>query len=545
MGIAIPTVATAGVVLRRERSRARLLDTQEQAAASRFRLALDSLPDLVAIQRSVRDESGQTVDFVFEFVNYPDLPVGDMTRRDLVGRRMLDVLPGLAGSPVFKAMVEVADTRKATAVEDTPVVIQASDEPEQRYATTQVAPFDDGVIAVVRDVSERQRHLRSIEQAHDELHAAQQLAHIGVWRVELDIGEMTLSDEAARIIGRAEGGVMAWEPGMLLDLVDPSDRERVAELIGSAGGGSFVTEADLRVPDGPPRRVAVVGQFVAPGDDNEAVVWGTIQDITEQRRQERALRDARDHLEQERAMIEQLQLAIVPTLPDDGLEAGAAYRPAGDASLVGGDWYDAFAVGDRRLVLAIGDVAGHGLPAAALMGQLRNATRGVAFADHGPDEVLAVLNRLIFEAGVDELATCVVGSFDRHTSELCWSSAGHPPALVVQAGVGATYLDGPVAALLGFSRATGYGVTRTTLEPGTTLVLYSDGLIERRGESLDVGLERLARAAAAVVDASPQELCDRLVDVMVSETDQRDDVCVLAFRVPPRAEPGTHGTERS
>jgi serine phosphatase RsbU (regulator of sigma subunit)/PAS domain-containing protein len=505
---------------------------QAKLADDRFRLALDSLLDLVTIQRSVRDRSGRTVDFIMDFVNHPELPVGDMARSELVGRRLLELLPELAGTAVFGAMVRVADSRQAASVDDLAVTVQRTDETDARYATVQIAPFGDGIIVVQRDVTERHHHIRRIEQVNAELAAAQQLAHIGIWRVDLDEGQMTLSDEAGRILGRAGGGVVPWAPGLLLDLVDPSDRQRVSDLIGSADGGSFMTETELRLEDGRSRLVAVVGQFVARDDQTDAVVWGTIQDVTEQRSQERALRDARDHLQLERATVAHLQQVIVPTLPDDEIEVGATYWAAGDSNLVGGDWYDAFQVGDDRIVLAVGDVAGHGLPAAALMSQLRNAVRGLAFADHEPDEVLTALNRLIAESGGDELATCVVGSFDRATAELMWASAGHPPVLVLPPGEPPAFLEGVVAPPLGFPLRVSGEVNRVTLSPGTLLVLYSDGLVERRGESLDIGFERLVRMALLLENPRPQQLCDHLVEAMLSETDLRDDVCVLAFRVP-------------
>ena len=506
-------------------------ERHDQVAADRFRLALDSLPDLVTIQRSVRDSSGRTVDFTMEFVNHSDRPVGDMARHELVGHRLLERLPQLAGSAVFEAMVQVADSGQAASVDDLPITVHATGDTDARYATVQIAPFGDGVIAIHRDVTERHQHMRRIEQTNAELAAAQQLAHIGIWRVDLDHATMTLSDEAARIIGRSGRGVVPWAPGQLLDLIDPLDRQRVIELIGSSDGGSFTTETELHTDAGRARLVAVAGQVIAGDDETDAVVWGTIQDVTGQRRQERALRDARDHLQQERATLAHLQQAIVPTLPDDQIEVGATYWPAGDTNLVGGDWYDAFLVGDDRIVLAVGDVAGHGLPAAALMSQLRNAVRGLAFADHQPDEVATALNRLIAEAGSDELATCVIGSFDRTTAELMWASAGHPPVLVLRPGEPPAFLDGVVEPPLGFGRSPAGAVNRVSLTAGTVLVLYSDGLIERRGESLDVGFDRLVRMAQLLDDLRPQQLCDHLVESMLSDTDLRDDVCVLAFRV--------------
>ena len=519
-----------------------LLELQDELAADRFRLALDSLPDLVAIQRSVHDEDGVVVDFVMEFLNHPDLPVGDFQRRELVGRRLLEVFPEFAGSNVFEAMVSVATTGRPHAVIDNPVTVRATGETDQRFATVQVAPFGDGIIAVVSDVTERQHNLQRIERANAELAAAQHLAHIGLWRVDLEQQLLLLSDEAAEIVGGTGAGERPWTPGMLLDLLDASDRARVANLIGAAEGGAFATEAQLLQPDGSTRLVSIFGQVVGESEPQGPEVWGTIQDLTDQRRQEWALREARDRLAEERATVALLQEAIVPVLPEgETVEVGATYLAAGEASLVGGDWYDAFMVDSDRLIFAVGDVAGHGLPAAAFMGQLRNALRGLAFAGLAIDEILSAMNRMVVQGSNDEMATCIIGELVPSTGSISWVSAGHPPPLALDPAVGGSLLDTSVTVPLGVRPVAAVPVNRSRLPPGALVVLYSDGLVERRGEILDVGLDRLVDVATRHRLAGAQALCDSLTEDLVGGAAPNDDLCVLAFRVPPGPIPEPSG----
>ncbi len=509
--------------------------SQEDGTADRFRLALDAFPDLVAIQRTVRDAEGRVVDFVMEFVNHPDRPVGDHRRSEMVGRRLLDLFPQFAGSPVFDAMVEVATTGSPANVMDTPVTVRASTDVGPRFASVEIAPFEDGIIAVVRDVTERHQTVQALEQANQELAAAQHLAHIGVWRVDLERGRLVLSAEAAEIFGLPAGEDPTWTPGRLLDLLDPSERRRVERLIGNAGAGAFATEARFTRADGSTRQVAVFGQVVADSEPTGPGVWGTIQDLTDQRVQELALEVARDRLAEERTTVSLLQEAIVPVLPDDDrIEVGATYLPAGEANLVGGDWYDAFLVDDDHLVFAVGDVAGHGLPAAALMSQLRNAVRGLSFAGHGPEPTVAALNRLVLHAPDDEMATCIVGRLELSTGDLRWVCAGHPPPLLIDDDR-ASLLDSELTVPLGMRSPGEIPTNRRELAPGTLIALYSDGLIERRGERLDVGLDRLVTAATAARHLAAQQICDALTARMAPGPALTDDLCVVVFRVPPRS----------
>ncbi|MEZ5098275.1 MAG: ATP-binding SpoIIE family protein phosphatase [Thermoleophilia bacterium] len=233
-------------------------------------------------------------------------------------------------------------------------------------------------------------------------------------------------------------------------------------------------------------------------------------------------------------MSRRLQHALLPDqlLRDPALELAARYRPATDGLEVGGDWYDAFPLPDGRVGLAVGDVVGHGLEAAAAMGRLRTAL--VALAPHadGPGSLLSLLDDFAAGPNGTDFATAVVASLDPATGALRYASAGHLPLLVVSADGTCRWLeDGRSTPLCGLPRVARREAA-TVLDPGDLLVLCSDGLVERRGESLAAGLARLAAAGEALADASAEAACDRLL-AAAGQGAGEDDVVVLCARFAP------------
>ncbi len=236
----------------------------------------------------------------------------------------------------------------------------------------------------------------------------------------------------------------------------------------------------------------------------------------------------------QRQLGEAMQRSLLPGLPKvDGLELAARYMPAGEAAQVGGDWYDAFQLPDGRTALVIGDVAGHGVGSAARMAQLRSMLRALA-VDQGesPSAVLRRLDRALHHLDIAEMATGVsayVGPTRQGRTRLRWANAGHPPPLLVTPGRRARFLDRPVDLVLGFGdvpREEG----RLVLPPGSTLLLYTDGLVERRGLVLDVGLTRLRQTALALADRPLEDFCDAMLERMGAGTS--DDIALLAVRIP-------------
>ncbi|TXR55191.1 SpoIIE family protein phosphatase [Quadrisphaera setariae] len=258
-----------------------------------------------------------------------------------------------------------------------------------------------------------------------------------------------------------------------------------------------------------------------------------------------ALENARLY-ERQRDLAEELQRSLLTAPPEpDHLEVAVRYLPAGVAAQVGGDWYDAFLQPDGATVVVIGDVVGHDSAAAAAMGQLRGLLRGIAYTTGaGPAEVLERLDAAIPGLLMSTTATAAVlrleqGGSERadRTTALRWSSAGHPPPFVLHpdGSVVALEVDDPDL-LLGIDPSVVRQERVEVVRRGCTVLLYSDGLVERRGQSLDVGLERLRRLLAERGHLPLQELCDQLLSELVS-TRPEDDVALVAVRLHPEDQP--------
>ena len=235
--------------------------------------------------------------------------------------------------------------------------------------------------------------------------------------------------------------------------------------------------------------------------------------------------------EREHQIAETLQRSLLPnTLPAvRGLAVAARYLPARAEAQVGGDWYDVVDLGSGHLALSIGDVAGHGIEAATLMGQLRNALRGAALEGDDAGAAMMRVDRLLQSQRErpDTIATAVFARLNGNGTSLELASAGHPPPLVVRPDGSTEFLDGVRSVPLGVPAPGGRRSERCAIEPGSMLLLYTDGLVERRDASLSDGLDRLARAAAGA-GGEPELACDRVVAAMLGDEGPTDDVALLA-----------------
>jgi serine phosphatase RsbU (regulator of sigma subunit) len=240
-------------------------------------------------------------------------------------------------------------------------------------------------------------------------------------------------------------------------------------------------------------------------------------------------------VEAERRLGVAVQSAMLPSaVPDavrDRVAVAVRYRPASAALSVGGDWYDVTDIGDGRVAVAVGDVVGHGLVAASVMGQLRSALAALTVADVGPPQALAALDQIARHNPNATASTAVKVVLDPHLGFAAYSSAGHLPPLLL-------HPDGTIEALdaaLGPPLAVTETIERrplgtATLAPGSTLLLYTDGLVERRGEDLDVGIDRLRRVLAEHASLDVEELADLLLDELTAEDGLRDDVALVLLR---------------
>jgi serine phosphatase RsbU (regulator of sigma subunit) len=257
-----------------------------------------------------------------------------------------------------------------------------------------------------------------------------------------------------------------------------------------------------------------------------------VQRLLARERQQRL--DAALALGEEHRIAVELQRGLLPKrLPDvPGLELVAHYEAAGRGAEAGGDWYDAFALTHGRIGVVVGDVTGRGIPAASTMGHLRSVTRAFALGDNAtrsPGEVLTRLNRYQLALAEQEMFTVIYAIVDPRRGRVSWASGGHPPPLVRSADGATRYLEGG-GAVMGVWDVV-YGDGEDTVGPSDTLILYSDGLVERPGEPLDTGLERLSAAAAGGPD-QPSALCEHVLGTMLpAALAVRDDVTAMVVRV--------------
>jgi PAS domain S-box-containing protein len=239
--------------------------------------------------------------------------------------------------------------------------------------------------------------------------------------------------------------------------------------------------------------------------------------------------------EREHRIAETLQRSLLPDrLPQlPGLTVAARYLPAASEAEVGGDWYDVLPTPGGGVGLVMGDVAGKGLAAASMVGRLRSALRAYALEGHDPARVVEQLNRLIWtEEDQAQMATLIYVVVDPVSERLHWVNAGHPPPLLVTDGGPPRYLEGGGSVPLGVLPFPEFEEVTAELDPGTTVVLYTDGLVERPGENIDIGLDRLVEAVRGA-SAEPQELCDTLLHELVPEAGAPDDVALLTLRTVP------------
>jgi PAS domain S-box-containing protein len=323
---------------------------------------------------------------------------------------------------------------------------------------------------------------------------------------------------ATGLTGRALGLVATGEARQLLRVLDPGT----------------MTVLPIRGPD------RVLGVLTLVHDRHRAVDPADLATATEiAQRAGLALDNARLY-EQQRRLAEELQRSMLTAAPQpDHAQIVVRYLPAAEAARVGGDWYDAFVQPDGATVLVIGDVVGHDTSAAASMGQLRSMLRGIAVTgDVGPAGLLAQLDAAITQLQLHTYATAALARFEqtpedleRGITRMRWANAGHPPPLIIHA-------DGTIAELASWRGDLMLGVDPTarrtesvvSLDRGTTVLLYTDGLIERRDSVLDDGMDRLRTAAAELSGLPLEELCDRLIERLVDSRPE-DDVALVAIRL--------------
>lgn len=311
------------------------------------------------------------------------------------------------------------------------------------------------------------------------------------------------------------------EPAWLVSPLGWRNDELTTSL---AAGGSALAVLPLAADEVVGVIAVAYPQFHIFADDEQALLQ-TVAVLAAQ-----ALARGRRYDAEHLAAVAFQRAALPDALPDlAGVTIAARYQPATHGATVGGDWYDVLPLEDDRVLLVVGDVVGHGMEAAAAMGRLRTAFQTVVAFDDDPAAVLRAVSQQV-DAIPDAFAATVLAALvDLRTGEMRWCRAGHPPPLVLSAA-GHELLDEPGLPPLGVAPDLAPPVHCRKLVPGERLVLYTDGVVERRDESLDRSFRRLGVVAEQLADLHPEEFCDALVEAMVPADEQADDLAVLVMR---------------
>lgn len=449
-------------------------------------------------------------------------------------------VPGPAGRPlaqVFPAMH--ADlVRLAEAARDSAAPQRAARVPVERRAGEPEPLHDVRVLPVAPGLTVVLWH-GATDRGLSVSRVLGRLENLAAFEDDLITGESRWSEQAYRIFGldpdtppvplRRLGAHLHRDEARKL-------AELLAELTQNHEGAHTVVRAVRE--DGGLRHVRIAAEPLLTGGVLTGIT-GVYQDVSAQHHTEIALSATFDRLTAAQTqaalrhqLVLQLQQAIVPEVPVlqrlPGLQVAARYRPAAEEYRVGGDWYDVLPLPSDRVLVAVGDIAGHGIDSVTGMVSLRNALRGLAFTGHAPARLMAWLNEVTLYTHGHPTATAVCALFDPADRTLCWASAGHLPPLLLRAGR-ATFLEPPRNILLGAAHSAEYSEKLTQLERGDTLMLYTDGLVERRHTGLDESLAALRRAAERLGPGGLDERTDRLLATVTGDTD--DDTSLVVVRV--------------
>ncbi|GGS55821.1 SpoIIE family protein phosphatase [Streptomyces cinerochromogenes] len=493
----------------------------------------DGLHDPALVLVPHLDGSGQLVDFRIQHVNSRFLDPAGRPRAVVSGALLLEAYPMAAGtSELFQRVERVYATGEPFRGRRMRLTALVDQVPLSAVADISISRHGNSVLLIWRIEDETAR-LASL------LQHAQRLGRIGGFEENLLTGEITWNDQLFHLYGRSP----ADTPVPLEELpahAHPDDAVALGRFLRTLLHRRRPASAAFRLqrPDGVTRHIRVVAEPALDDDGRLFVVRGAYQDISAQHWTEVALAATRDqlaHTEQQATernrLTLQLQHAIMPpaqaplTVPR--LEVVVRYRPAETEHLVGGDWYDAVVLPSGLVLLCVGDVAGHGIEAATSMVVLRNALRGLAVTGAGPGQLLSWLNIVAHHLTGGVTATAVCALYDPEHRSLRWARAGHLPPVLVR-GHEAAPLPLVKGLLLGAVPEAVYEEAELQFAPEDMLLMYTDGLIERRDRSVEESLTHLLTTVRTAPKSLDQRL-DRLLTYSKSDTD--DDTCIVGIRV--------------
>ncbi|MGG8407844.1 SpoIIE family protein phosphatase [Streptomyces sp. 12297] len=493
----------------------------------------DHLHDPVLILTPQLDPAGRLSDFRIHHTNNRFVDPAGRPRSLVTGAHFLEAYPAAAeGNGLFSKLERV----------------YATGEPCRAPRTTLTAFVDEVPLTSVADVS-ISRHgaaLLLIWKVEDEsarlaslLQHAQRLGRVGGFEENVRTGAITWNGQLFSLFGLPTTAA----PVPLAELADhahPHDVNSIGRFLRTLLHRLRESSVDFRLrrPDGITRHIRIVAEPVLDEQGRLYSVRGACQDVSAQHWTEVALAATRDQLASSEAesadrtrLTLQLQQAIMPPAPAalevPGIRIAVRYRPAESESLVGGDWYDAVVLPDNKILISVGDVAGHGIQAATGMVVLRNALRGLAVTGAGPAQLLSWLNTVTYHLTSHLTATAVCGIYDPETRTLRWARAGHLPPVLVR-GTEARAFPLASGTLLGALPDIAYTEEEVQLEREDILLMYTDGLVERRDASVTDSLAQLLTVASRPADSLEKRL-DNLLTYSTSDTD--DDTCLIGVRV--------------
>jgi serine phosphatase RsbU (regulator of sigma subunit) len=495
---------------------------------------LEMLPGAVALTMPVRDAAGRIVDYQVAAASPGAVDVAGRRGRELIGVRTLEAYPSLAGGELLREYDRVLETGRSTEIG--PFVYTSAEDgvaAESLYSV-RIQRFGTGLLVGWVQHDEERRLAGRLARA-------ERLGNLGWVEWDLTLDTHYWSDQAYEIFrrDRRSGPARLDE---IAALAVPDDVPKVEKAVAGLLEDRLPLDVGYRVGVGDQVhhvRALVEAEYDASGRAVRA--YGIVQDVSawvaaERDRQrladtERELAERERIMRTEHRMVALLQQVILP-LPAEpiqrpGLEVAVRYQPAEALARVGGDWYDLVPLPDGRTLLAVGDVAGHGITAAATMARLRHALTALAVTTTDPAELLSYLNRMVCEDPAEPTATVVVARYDPVGSTLTWAQAGNPPPVLVSGGTAAP-LDRPAGMIVGARRNTGYANAELHLPAGSRLLIFTDGLIERRGRYEPDWLAPLLTAVAGSGSEPLEAMLDRL-----RPANPDDDTCVLVLRPVP------------
>ncbi|MFG3496714.1 PP2C family protein-serine/threonine phosphatase [Streptomyces sp. NPDC047886] len=492
---------------------------------------LPAIPVSAALLEPVRDRSGHIEDFVIRAGNHIRSAEWLVSPDQQAGQRFFTAArPGAATSGLLAALRNVLATGRSL----NGLVVDYTEERYGRLRRVQLVHYaascGDQVLTTWRPVRS-QAELLTID--------AQHLASMGWGRWDLLSGNVTWSEGLQRIF--RTDPALPWTLLELCDALVPMDVGPFGEFIASVLAGEEPAWTRIRfLVLGEVRTVDLLGRPVAGTDGRPWAVQLVARDLTPQMRSRRRLVEKQVETEQlrqqaaaERHVASALREALLPTysegLAELGLNVAAAYLPAEPDAAVGGDWYKCRPLPDERALIAIGDASGHGLDAVARMAQQRHAVAGLAQTAALAGEIATWLNELVCSDPTASTATMSVGHIgdDR---VFRWACAGHPAPLLLRGGHAFALPTEHRGPLLGALPGHAYETAAFPLERGDVLLLYTDGVVERRGQDITQGIGSLTEALTACRNMPPQRIVDRLTEEY-GRSAHDDDACLLAVRV--------------